>query len=202
MVAFLIRTPELSAELIPGLFNTGVDDAGERLPARAQDIHYALQGPVLSTEVFDLNAPISAPGAWVDPADNAMWIGPVHGTVDSPNGDYIYTLTFDLTGLIPETAAISGLWSSDNYGLIFLNGTEMGFSASSHSTLWEFQINEGFLAGTNLLEFHVLNSPQYGLNPSGVLVQNMFGQADPVPEPTTLSLLGLGGLVLRRRRAL
>ncbi len=53
------------------------------------------------------------------------------------------------------------------------------------------------------LDFIVFNSPiAFGGNPSGLRVQILSAEADPVPEPMTLSMMGLGllGLGLYARR--
>jgi len=48
------------------------------------------------------------------------------GTGNLP-GDYIYRITFDLTGLEPATAVVSGAWTSDNTGpAVLLNGVITG----------------------------------------------------------------------------
>lgn len=135
-------------------------------------------------------------------------------------GLYWYITVFDLTGLDPSTAIINGSWASDNNGALYINNFENingvlqfnsdvshfvsnnnGFGAPA-----EFEITSGFLPGSNLLTFLVLNDPYGaapGSNPTGLLVNIDKAEADPVPEPGTLVLLGTGlfGLALFGKRS-
>ncbi len=78
---------------IPGLFNTGVDEQGARLPDGSLEQHYSLAGMATVAYVFHEGAPdnIGAQGAWSQPASDAMWIGPSGGTMNAPQGDFIFT---------------------------------------------------------------------------------------------------------------
>jgi hypothetical protein len=67
-----------------------------------------------------------------------------------------------------------------------------------------FDINAGFIAGINTLEFDTLSTQ----NPTGLRVEfnNIFQPVPvpvPVPEPATwaLAIAGLAGVLLARRRA-
>jgi hypothetical protein len=188
---------------IPGLFNTGVDNQGARLPDGSLEQHYSLTGVSSTAYVFHDGAPdnVGAQGAWATPAADAMWIGPSGGTMYAPDGDYIYTLTFDLSGFNPADVAISGQWSSDNSSAIYLNGVKTQYESGSWGFFWvqDFSIDSGFLPTINTLEFHVNNeyAGPGSDNPTGLLVQNLSA----TPEPATLCLLGLGGLILRKRKA-
>jgi hypothetical protein len=189
------------AENIAGLFNTGVDNNGERLPSGSLEQHYTLAGMASNAYVFyDTPPPPYYP--YVPPAMDALWIGP-GDNYHAPQGEYIYTLAFDLTGLDYTKATISGQWSSDNESTIFLNTFSTGLTvdALAFTSLHDFTINQGFVPGVNTLEFHVTNSDPtpWGENPTMLLVQNLQGEI--VPEPATLLLFGLGGLALRKRKA-
>jgi hypothetical protein len=107
---------------VPGLLNTGVDDAGTPRSIGSTELHWSLSGPT-GTSVFII-AP--NPGWVVAPAGSA-WIGPASGTVSHPLGLYVYSLSFDLTGIDISTLSISGRYTSDNNGEIFLNGVSKGF---------------------------------------------------------------------------
>lgn len=203
MVVVTLMVSSTRADSIPGLFNTGAGSGNTRLPSGVLEQHYILTG--MSSPAY---VSTGIPGIWAEPATDAMWIAPTNGNIDVPQGGYVYTLIFDLTGLDLATATISGKWASDNGSTIYLNGigTQFNIGAGSYSFLTDFTIAGGFLPNTNTLEFHVTNSLYYDPsyhgsgNPSGLLVQNLLGSAQPVPEPTTLALLGLGALVLRRRK--
>jgi hypothetical protein len=158
-----------------GLLNTGVDDAGAVLPAGSPELHYALTGPQAPAEVTD---PLVAPGAtWVTPPAGSAWIGPRPSTETAPEGQYHYTLTFDLPeGVIPQTASISADVSADNVLDILVNGREriIGRDPNQFRELTPLRISSGFVSGRNTLEFRVTNTEAIGpLNPSGLVVANL-----------------------------
>lgn len=198
---------------IPGLFNTGVDDSGNVLPnsPNSRDTHYAITvnanggapfQPFLQDEtVF----PIAGP--WIDNSAESKWIAPEFNTSGSAGGagvlgNYEYELVFDLDGLDPTTAQVSGLWASDNAGLdILINGVSTGHTNNQFGSLSAFFIEDGFVDGENTLTF-VLNNASAGF--TGLRVEGLTGSAAPsVPEPATglLVLLGVAATVRRRRAA-
>ena len=144
---------------------------------------------------------------WIANNAASKWIKPQGGAVDDdPDGDYTYRTTFDLTGLDPTTASITGQWATDNAGGdILVNGISTGYATGIQSYLAfsAFSISGGFVAGLNTLDFLVNNDPCPCNNPSGLRVE-MTGTAAAVPEPSTLLLMGAGVLVLlgRSRRLL
>jgi hypothetical protein len=170
------------AVAIPGLYDTGVDDAGVVQPigVGVVDLHYALQGAATTAFV------ISEHAAWIDPPAGSAWIGPSNGSVTDPAGEYTYTLAFDLTGLDPTTASISGSWAVDNSAVMLLNGVATGDSITvdPFTVLHPFTLSGGFVAGVNTLEFVVDNPTSTGLNPTGLLVSGLEGTAEP-DEPFT-----------------
>lgn len=207
----------VDAAQIPGIFNTGVDDFNNVLPnsPTAIDPHYAIivnpdgGGPGAHVEdetVF----PIAGP--WLNNTPTSKWIAPRFNTQSAfgaagAAGDYVYRLTFDLTGLDPSTAVLTGDWATDNAGLdILLNGVPTGnANATQFGSFTAFSIPAGspFVAGVNTLDFQLNNS---AVGYTGLHVQFTTATADVlVPEPATaaLGLLGLGalGAGLRRRRA-
>lgn len=188
---------------IPDLYPTGVDGTGTPLPVGAADSHYTLSGGGFTSQVVAPFGPVGGPYSWVRPTSGGgQWIGPTAG--DAPSGVYVYSLTFDLNGLDPSTAAINGLWSTDNGASIELNGSlvwEMTTAPGERpfNALHAFEITDAFLAGLNVLTFLVTNNPANGpYNPSGMLVSEIAGTAGSnVPEPSTLVLAGLGLAALR-----
>ncbi|MCD4811268.1 hypothetical protein K8R14_01520 [bacterium] len=171
---------------INGLFNTGVDDSGLVLPVGTLEQHYNMTGALSPANV------ISKHSTWVTPPTGSLWIGPSNGNFSDPVGDYSYILTFDLTGLVPTTAFISGKWSTDNTGVILLNDIDTGITQDSFMSLNNFNISDGFVPEINTLEFIVTNRPGSSTNPTGLLVANLTGQASPVPVPAAIWLLGSG----------
>lgn len=112
-------------------------------------------GPMASTVL----SPI--PGNYVIPNDaTSQWIRPNAGFVGV--GNYVYRTTFDLTGLDPSTAVISGRWSTDNNGAdILINGQSTGNTTDfvQFNIGWKsFTINGGFQPGINTLDFVVFDS--------------------------------------------
>lgn len=163
----------------------------------AVDLHYTL-----TTTADSTNAP--GPNAYVvdqsslnsdqnAAASNARWIsGDAVGTLN--NGHYIYQTTFDLTGLDPTSAQLSGLIGVDDTVTVSLNGTQM-FTASGFTTLTSFSITSGFVTGVNTLTFDVINNagnPAYNNgggspNPTMLLVE-ITGTAR---STTDLGLVGI-----------
>jgi hypothetical protein len=71
--------------------------------------------------------------AWIIPTGNAMWINP-HSASRNVAGEYVYTLTFDLSGFNPATVTISGQWFADNTTIIYLNGIKTQYERTDELT--------------------------------------------------------------------
>ncbi|MFH2066756.1 MAG: VPLPA-CTERM sorting domain-containing protein [Pseudomonadota bacterium] len=193
LALFFLFAGNAASAPIGGLMNTGVDAMGVVLASGSMEINYA------NTFSAVVNPTPGSP-SWVSAPGDAEWIGPDGGGAE---GSFLYTLTFDLSGLDPSTAIITGNWSIDNTGEIYLNGVWTGVeltSATSFSTLHSFTINSGFVEGLNTLIFDVTNAGSG--SPTGLIVSGMSGTADPVPIPAAMWLFGSGliGLISIRRR--
>jgi hypothetical protein len=207
MVALLATRSAQEGIVIPGLYNTGVDDSGNVLPFGSIDPHYSLTG--LGSVAYAVAA-YTTPGAWtmIPAPAGSSWIGPDASSSwpNSPDGLYTYTIsfTFDLTGLDISKVQIAGLWSTDNSGQISLNGQDTGISKALNEitgglTIDPFLIGSGFVSGYNTLEFNIMNfNPALGGNPTGLLVAGLTAADDGsltvpippdptvVPEPSTI----------------
>ena len=191
---------------IPGLFGTGVDAIGQPLTDNATEPHYTLiSGPVTGTPFVKTSTGGHPIPPWLGDSTTSAWIAPTQSTF-AAGGTYTYRLVFDMTGLVPATAFIAGEWSTDASGAdILINGSSTGNTAPDGSfqvSFFPFSINDGFVSGTNTLDFVVVN----GAGPTGLRVNGLSGTADPIPEPSGLMVcvacfLGLSGTRGRRPRA-
>ena len=218
-------TAPANAKLITSLFSTGVDSNGRPLadgPIGAGaigDPHYSLvsvpAGGTAEIDVFTITQ-----GHWVDRDAISTWIAPNSVTTsgqpqDGPVGDYDYRTTFDLTGLNPLTASITGMWAADNYGFdILINGHSTGNTtgtptSDSFTLFHDFSIASNFTFGINTLDFMVRNFSGPGPNATGLRVEIGHATADPIsasatPVPSTLVmssiLFGMFGVAWSYKR--
>ncbi|HYV29515.1 MAG TPA: lamin tail domain-containing protein, partial [Candidatus Binatia bacterium] len=183
----------LAAAPIPGLFNTGVGTNGALLANSAVDPHYRLiqsadaaaPGPnafVVNDTLFPI-----VTGPWVANGPNSKWIAPqANQSSGNQPGDYKYRITFDLTGLEPSSAILTGRWTSDNGGPdVLLNDASTGLTSDGNFPVLgnPFTISAGFVDGINTLDF-VVNNGAPGINPTGIRVE-LSGTADLQPPPGT-----------------
>ena len=179
------------AATISALFNTGVGTNGQLLASGSIDPHWqiiqsadlAFPGPAARV-LNDTGFPIPP---WLANGPASKWIAPQadQSTGNQP-GDYHYRISFDLTGLEPGTAVISGQWTSDNGGsAVLLNGVNTGLSGDGNFPALgnAFTITNGFIDGVNTLEFVVNNAPP-NVNPTGFRCE-LTGTADAQPPPGT-----------------
>jgi hypothetical protein len=203
---------------IPGLYNTGVDGSGLPLPRFSDDPHYDLvpgplggypAGPVAVDDTAVENGEFPVP-PWVPNSATSRWISPrLDGAGNAEEGYFYFQTTFDLTGLDPSTAVITGLWATDNTGHeILLNGVPTGNpQVGSFPVLSPFEISQAlgdaFLPGINTLTFVVENAPAT-FNPAGLRVEGLVAHANVIPEPSSVVLAAMGvgalGWGLRRGR--
>src|SRR5437867_2551555 len=184
----IICAPGLHAAPIPGLFNTGVDDSGALPGTNRVDPHYLMTaspdpdfpGP----NAFTLS-PGYPVGPWIAEGPNSRWIAPqADQSSGNAGGLYTYQTTFDLTGLDPASARITGQLATDNgLATVRLNGTDLtGITSAGFTAFTSFAIPLGspFVAGTNTLEFDVSNAGNT-VNPAGFRVE-MTGIATGLGE--------------------
>jgi hypothetical protein len=207
----LLAVTATSADAVPilSLFNTGVGPTGAPLAEDAVDPHYTLSGGAAAYTATNAQGyPVAPAGPWVGDDSLSAWITPTLDTQGASNAVYSYTTTFDLTGLDPVSAIISGLWAADDAGglsNIILNGVSSGLSNTNGYSSWTaFSLTSGFQPGLNTLTFQVQNS---GGGPTGVRVEmtgTASAAANAVPDGgATAGLLGLGlmGAATLHRRA-
>ncbi len=192
---------------IPGLFNTG-----QGLAEGAADPNYLLtvcpvgfSGACSSVVTVTDGFPIppyfanAASDKWIQPLGD----GPAGLDDNHVAGVYTYTATFSLAGLDPTTAVLHLSLAADNSVIAFLNGNPIGSAVGfgAYTAQPDVTNDAFFSAGLNTLTFDVTNDPFTGANPSGLRAL-LSGEAEQVPEPSTLVLLGSGGLwfLFRARR--
>ena len=182
---------------IPGLFSTGVNGGGAVLPGGSIDAHYTVLGGALGPTTFVVVNPAGL--GWIGNTATSAWISGDPGA-NASAATYTYTIAFNLIGFDSSTAVITGQWSADDEGEMFLNGNPV--SASGGSGLFTpFSINDGFAPGANLLTFEVPNAD----NNNGLHVQIISSdvqQASAAPEPASIILFGVGVLLGMTRRRL
>ncbi|MCX8157103.1 MAG: lamin tail domain-containing protein, partial [Verrucomicrobiae bacterium] len=151
---------------IPTLFNTGLDDQGRVLTAGAADPHYRLtvsaQGGAPTQATVTQNHP-----NWLANDSSSSWIGPVaNGSANVAAGNYYYVTTFSLSGFEYQNAVLQLFVAVDNnLNQVLLNGVAQSITAAGFNAWYgPFYITNGFVAGTNTLEFRCSNA---GTDPSG-----------------------------------
>ncbi|HLH55886.1 MAG TPA: immunoglobulin domain-containing protein [Verrucomicrobiae bacterium] len=172
----------------PGIYNTGMNDSRGLLPDGQVDPHYKLtanpdNAASSDAVVEDSSLPPIATGDWIQNSAKSKWIGPSVDTIAAPAGNYSYVLTLNLTGYNPATAILAGSWGTDDGGLILLNGVDMGFHSAGFSAFSTFSLNNGFVPGTNFVEFRVNNAASY----TGLRVENLRGTAQKGVSPPSIT---------------
>ena len=173
---------------IPGIYGTGVDNAGKLLADGDVDPHYTMTlspdadfpGPdaIVVTNAWPIQV-----GVWLPNGPDSRWIGPstLQGTGNA-EGDYIYQTKFDLSAYDLSQVTVAGGWAVDNAGNdILVNGTSTGLKSTGFGSLTSFTLTStnGLVKGTNTIEFLVNNAPATP-NPTGLRV-DLKGYV-PIPQ--------------------
>ncbi len=162
-------------EAIPTLFNSGLDASRAPRAAGSADLHYQL---TLSAQTTPPPPAIPATviqnhPAWLANDGSSTWLGPVNpGTTAVAAGPYNFRTTFDLTGYATVGANLLMNVSVDNdLTNVLFNGVAKGFAFSGFNAFsGNFTITNGFVAGTNTLDFLTVNAGA-GANPAGFRVK-------------------------------
>jgi hypothetical protein len=176
------------------LFNTGVSATGTLLPGGSSDPHWTIiSGPGITTPQSGVVVNNQEVGVYAQ-SPNSQWIwvnASGNGAINSP---FDFRLTFNLTGLDPRTANITGSWGVDNSGQILLNGLATGIGSgelslpgtvtNNFAVLHNFTLNNGFVAGINTLDIIATDTG----NPGAINVTSLIGTAQTIPEPSSLVL--------------
>lgn len=140
-------------------------------------------------------------GGWAAPIAGTNWINPSRsgsGTQSYGIYSYTYTTRFDLTGLDPSTAVLSGILQADDRVTIFLNGNQVSgqnigtYTRSTAFTIGS-QYSSYFLPGTNDLAFMVINSGNYA---TGFDASLSGTAASAVPEVGSFAMISVAGTIL------
>lgn len=186
-------------ENVPGLFDTGVNNLGQALPAGAVDSHYTLIVNPDNPESTDVLVQNPIPGSWLPHTSTSTWVGPRAFTAGAAGmssddgegpGTYVYRTQVDLTGFNISTVQISGSWASDNNGVaIRVNGNATGntnTAGSTFGTLAPFTINTAnapsLTAGINTIDF-VVNNQDATTGYTGLHVVNLHAIGE-IPSNT------------------
>lgn len=171
VVATLFATGGEAATVAEGATAVG-DTGGIVLTSSGSSVDAFLDG-TYSDEVTD------PPADWV-------W-----GPTDDPSGTdemASFRFLFDLTGIDPATAAISGRWGADDLATAVLNGVEIGSYGGFNLADLSYS-GSAFQSGENILDFNVLDTG----GPAGFIASvRVTADTTPVPLPAGIVLLASG----------
>ncbi len=208
LAAMVLVSPAAAVVPITSLVNSGVASGGGAVTVGVvQEANWLLNG---SAAAWNSITNGSFPqGPWLADDSVSRWMTPAANPAQSfdpaVDGFYNYSLNFDLTGLVPASASLSGRFATDNeVTAITLNGVQIAQGGAGGFAFWTgFSAASGFVNGTNTLQFTVRNLASPAGNPTGLRVE-VAGSALTVPEPASWAMLiagfGLVGAVVRRQR--
>jgi len=201
LTLMLLASPLLASAASVSLQNTGVDAGGNLVGAGQATAFWTLSAaPVGSSVALGSNPFRFRHPSYAADTSVSAWVSPGSNGSAGAFGQYVYDLSFDLTGFDPATVSIQGLFSSDNDGALWLNDEPLAVTSSfaGFGTLTAFSLTGGFVPGVNVIHAMVNN----GGDPTAFHVQFTSVTASPVPLPPAAALLAaaLPALVLGRRR--
>lgn len=170
-----VATPSGAEVPIPTLFATGVSDSRKALAPGLRDPHYTVVSSAHPVSPVPPTPALVIEGhpAWLANDANSLWLGPVNpGTASVAAGGYRYRTGFDLSAFNPDSAKIQIRAAADNrITSVLLNGRSIGMSFEGFQSLSPaFSLTNGFVAGTNTLEFLWANDTT-SPNPAGFRAQ-------------------------------
>ncbi len=153
---------------------------------------------------------VSRAGGWAAAISGTNWINPSQSGSGSQSFGpytYTYTTTFDLSGLDPATAALSGLLQADDAVTLFLNGNQVSAAnIGTYTRTIPFSIGSNFSPdfqpGINTLSFLVNNSGNYATGFDAAISGTATAET---PEGGSFAMVSIAGIILtgvgiRRRR--
>jgi hypothetical protein len=166
-----------------------------------EDPAFALQADGVLSSTWQVKKPgsssftsayvIARNSAWITNDTNSKWIGPASsGSANSSSGIYTYRTSFALNGIATNQLKLYFRVSVDNTLMaVRLNGISQGFAGGTYNNWWPtgsgtnlllgYQLTNGFVSGSNTLEFDVSNGTGSS-NPTGFRAQFMVRQEIPV----------------------
>jgi len=171
------------------IFGTGVASPGQLAMDGTTDAHYTLvnsadpQTP--GGAVFVANSNTYPIPPWLNNGPVSKWISPLpNASANLNHGNYTYRTTFDLTGMDPSTAVLTGQFAADDLVVIQLNGVQV---PNNGVTVPNIPTTGGFTSFTTFKISNALFSPPQvifnnGLNTLDFIVNN----APLFPTPTGL----------------
>lgn len=183
-------SPFANAATVPTLFGTGIDSSGNLLAPGSVDPHYLVIESANNAVVLT-----NLPATYIPNDEDSQWIWQ-QSNGQPTNVTRTFRTTFDLTGFDSNTVVVDGRWGTDNQGIdILINGISTGInlpgiSISNFGQLHAFQIVDNFVAGTNTLDFIVLDNGAVSAFRTELIVTVV-----PIPGAVWLflSAIALGG---------
>jgi hypothetical protein len=134
-------------------FQSVLHSGAPALPAGAPDTQFLTGPPMFPASNPTVEA--SPQSAWIPNTALSQWVGPGG---NPPGGMYYYTNRFFVCST--NQAKITGRWTADDAGAIYLNGQPTGNVLPgwyAFTNWWPVNITSGFVPGFNELVFAVTN---------------------------------------------
>jgi hypothetical protein len=191
----LLSASAQAVNLIPGLFNTGVNAASVSTTGNGADPHWTFQSSAAFNGGTNGNFPIPP---WLAENTVSRWATPTSNAADTVFSG-AYSTVFNLGSFGAGTFFSGRFAADDSVTSITLNGNAVTGTGGGFTDWTPFSSVGGFQIGANTLTFNVFNS---GGGPSGLRVE-VINAAVPEPQSWALLIAGFGlvGLAARRRRS-